>query len=206
METILVQTIGVVVFTLGTIILGRRIRRVSRKTEAQRASRISHLLFWGCLLGPGLIGLVHPGLRHYDELLGFPSLPLRSLTFALGLLVLLPGIGLMIASNRALSRFGRGSAAFFLTEEIVLRGVYLRTRNPMSLGFYMACVGVGILTGSLAVTLGALFVITPVHMFNLKYFEERELELRFGQPYRTYRSHTPFLFPRLVRGKEVRDK
>jgi protein-S-isoprenylcysteine O-methyltransferase Ste14 len=76
----------------------------------------------------------------------------------------------------------------------------------MSLGFYMACVGVGILTGSLAVTLGALFVITPVHMFNLKYFEERELELRFGQPYRTYRSHTPFLFPRLVRGKEVRDK
>ena len=204
MKTILVQMIGVVVFTLGTMILGHRIRRASRRTEAQRASRISHLLFWGCLLGPGLIGLVHPGLRHYDELLGFPSFPLRPLAFALGLLVLLPGIGLMIASNRALSRFGRGSAAFFLTEDVVVRGVYLRTRNPMSLGFYMACVGVGMLAGSSAVTLGALFVITPVHLFNLKYFEERELELRFGQPYRDYRSHTPFLLPRFIRGREAR--
>lgn len=203
MKTILAQVIGVLVFTLGTVILGRRIRRVSGKTEAQRASRISHLLFWGCLLAPGLIGLVYPGLRHYDELLGFPSLPLKPLAFVLGLLVLLPGIGLMIASNHALSKVGRGSAAFFLTKEVVLRGVYLRTRNPMSLGFYMACVGVGFLAGSLAATLGALLVITPVHLFNLKYFEERELELRFGEPYRDYRRHTPFLLPRFVRGKEV---
>jgi protein-S-isoprenylcysteine O-methyltransferase Ste14 len=98
---------------------------------------------------------------------------------------------------------GQGSAAFFLTEQVVIRGVYLRTRNPMSLGFYMACVGVGLLAGSLAVTLGALLVITPVHLFNLKYFEERELELRFGQSYRDYRRQTPFLIPRSLGGAET---
>lgn len=204
MKTILVQAIGVIVFAVGTVILGRRIRRVGDKAEAQRASRISHLLFWGCLLGPGLVGVFFPGLRQYDQLLGFPSLPLTPVAFALGFLLMVPGIGLMIWSNRALFRIGRGSAAFFLTEEVVLRGIYLRTRNPMSLGFYLACVGVGLLAGSLAVTLGSLLVIVPVHLFNLKYFEERELELRFGEEYLDYRSRTPFLIPRVIGGRPGR--
>ena len=69
----------------------------------------------------------------------------------------------------------------------------------MSLGFYMACVGVGLAAGSTSVTVGALTIIVPVHLFNLRYFEERELVLRFGQPYLAYRMRTPFLIPRLRR-------
>jgi protein-S-isoprenylcysteine O-methyltransferase Ste14 len=30
----------------------------------------------------------------------------------------------------------------------------------------------------------------------VKVYEERELEIRFGDSYRTYRSRTPLLFPR----------
>jgi protein-S-isoprenylcysteine O-methyltransferase Ste14 len=141
METILVQSGGAALFLIGTVLLGRRVRRTADMREAQRTSRISHLLFWGCLLGPGLVGIIHPGLQHYDELLGLTPLPYRSAAFVLGLLLLSAGIGLMFASTRALSQMGQGSTAFFLTEQVVIRGVYLRTRNPMSLGFYMACVG-----------------------------------------------------------------
>ena len=51
----------------------------------------------------------------------------------------------------------------------------------------------------MTVTLGALLIIVPVHLINLKYFEEREVELRYGQPYGEHRRQVPFLFPRLGR-------
>ena len=68
--------------------------------------------------------------------------------------------------------------------------------HPMSLGFYAACAGAGMIAGSLTVTLGVLFIIVPVHLINLKYFEERELELRYGNSYVDYRRRVPFLIPR----------
>ena len=73
----------------------------------------------------------------------------------------------------------------------------------MSLGFYMVCVGLGLAVGSTAVTVGSLAIIVPVHMFNLRYFEERELARRFGQPYLDYKARTPFLLPRLGRAREA---
>jgi protein-S-isoprenylcysteine O-methyltransferase Ste14 len=66
----------------------------------------------------------------------------------------------------------------------------------MSLGYYLVCVGIGMLAGSTFVTLGALLFVIPAHVFFLKYFEELELELRFGEAYLDYKSRTPFLIPR----------
>ena len=109
------------------------------------------------------------------------------------------GVGLMVSANRALVRLGRGTAAFVLTRRVVSEGIYRRTRNPMSLGFYMASVGVGLAAGSTTVTLAALVVIVPVHLFNLRYFEERELAVRYGQAYLEYRAHTSFLLPEVRR-------
>ena len=37
----------------------------------------------------------------------------------------------------------------------------------------------------------------PAHAFFLKYFEEVELELRFGESYLEYKKNVPFLIPRL---------
>jgi protein-S-isoprenylcysteine O-methyltransferase Ste14 len=50
-------------------------------------------------------------------------------------------------------------------------------------------------------TLGALLVAIPVHVFYLKYFEEYELALRMGQSYVAYRQQVPFLLPRLTSHK-----
>ena len=36
----------------------------------------------------------------------------------------------------------------------------------------------------------------PAHIFYLKFFEERELELRFGESYMDYKQRVPFLIPR----------
>jgi protein-S-isoprenylcysteine O-methyltransferase Ste14 len=195
-KVILLQALGGLVFLFGTLWLGARIQRQPQRAVAESASRVSHLLFWFGLVLPGMLGVFHPGLTHYDELLGLPALPLRPLWWALGSVLLAAGLGLMAVANRSLIRLGRGAPAFLLTERLVTDGIYGRTRNPMSLGFYLACAGLGMVAGSLAVTLGVLGILVPLHTFNLKHFEERELELRYGPSYATYRRRVPFLLPR----------
>ena len=48
------------------------------------------------------------------------------------------------------------------------------------------------------VALVAGVLLVPVHAFYLKYFEERELEVRFGQSYLDYKRRVPFLIPGLL--------
>ncbi len=199
MQVIVAQALGAVVFLVGSIWFGTRTRRLADRTVAERASRVSHLLFWVALVLPGAIGFFYPGLMRYDELLGIPSLPVCPFWFAVGVVLLCVGLGFVVVSNRFLVKTGKGAAAFLLTERLVTEGVYGRTRNPMSLGFYLGCVGVGMIAGSVTVTLGVLLVILPIHTFNLKFFEERELELRYGQSYVEYKRRVPFLLPRFGR-------
>ena len=67
----------------------------------------------------------------------------------------------------------------------------------MSLGLYLMAFGIGLLAGSTYLTVGALLLFVPAHIFYLKFFEEYELELRLGQSYTEYKQRVPFLFPRL---------
>jgi protein-S-isoprenylcysteine O-methyltransferase Ste14 len=96
----------------------------------------------------------------------------------------------------ALRRFGEGTNAFWLTQRLVAANIYARSRNPMSLGYYLLCVGIGLIAGSTYVTIGSLLGIVPVHIFNLRYFEEYELALRLGPSYLEYKRSVPFLIPR----------
>jgi len=201
MVTVVLQALGVVAFLAGSAGLGRRLERVKTDRAARSYSRVSHALFWLCLIAPGLVGFVSPGLTHYDEVLGVPPLPARPVTLIVGGVLVAAGLWLMAAANHALAKLGGGRAAFLLTERVVSEGIYRRTRNPMSLGFYMACVGVGLAAGSTVLTLGALGLIVPAHVFNLRYFEERELALRYGNSYLQYKADTPFLFPEILRGR-----
>ncbi|MDF1612852.1 hypothetical protein [Stygiobacter electus] len=53
------------------------------------------------------------------------------------------------------------------------------------------------MAGSTYLMLGTMLVLVPAHIFNLKYFEEKELEIRYGQSYSYYKKDVPFLIPRL---------
>lgn len=200
MQVIVMQAFGVLVFLIGSVWLAGTVRRSGTSRVAENASRFSHGLFWIGLVLPGVIGLFYPGLKAYDELFGMPSLPLPRVWLVTGAVLLLAGLFLMLGSNWLLITKGKGAPAFLLTERLVTDGLYGRTRNPMSLGFYAACADVGMIAGSLTVTLGALLIVVPVHLVNLKYFEERELERRYGDAYVDYRRRVPFLIPRIRRG------
>jgi protein-S-isoprenylcysteine O-methyltransferase Ste14 len=94
------------------------------------------------------------------------------------------------------TRRGRGAPAFKLTSSVVDTGVYALTRNPMSFGFYAGCLGGALLTGSSYLLLYTVLGVIPAHLFNLKFLEELELRLRYGQSYERYRASMPFLLPR----------
>jgi protein-S-isoprenylcysteine O-methyltransferase Ste14 len=142
------------------------------------------------------LGVLCPGLTGFDHELGLGPLPRHPLLLTAGVVGLLLGIYLFIVSNIALGFSGDGASAFLLTKRLVAGSIYTRTRNPMSLGLYLGAVGLGLVVGSTYMTLSALLVVIPVHVFYLKYFEEYELELRLGQPYVEYKRRVPFLLPR----------
>lgn len=196
MIAIYLGVFGLLSFVFGVGILGLRLRRFPSKENAEQYSRITHLLFFAGLGTPGLIWLFYPGLTHLDELVGLDPLPLKPFFLILGIFSALPGLYLLGISNKSLRVFGSGANAFRLTKQIVEKDIYQCTRNPMSIGYYLFSLSIGFISGSTLLTLGVLLGLVPAHIFFLKYFEELELELRFGEPYKEYKQKTPFLVPR----------
>ena len=88
------------------------------------------------------------------------------MAFAVGTL----GLVLTFAAQVALHRLGEGTNAFRLTQRLGVGNVYARTRNPVSLGYYLVYVGIGLISGSTYVTLGSLLDIVPAHIVSLRYF------------------------------------
>lgn len=196
MFTIYYGAIGLLAFSLGVVVLGIWLRRHPSKENAERSSRIMHFLFFAGLVAPGLILLFYPGITRLDGLVGLQPLPLKPFFLEVGILLAIPGLYFLGISNQLLRALGSGANAFRLTKKIVETDIYRRTRNPMSLGYYLLSLSLGFVTGSRLLTLVVLLGVIPAHVFFLKYFEELELELRFGESYKEYRGKVPFLIPK----------
>ncbi len=74
--------------------------------------------------------------------------------------------------------------------ELVVRGLYRHTRNPMYNGVVAMLAGEAWLFGSLAIAIYALAVLVAFHLMVVLY-EERTLEARFDESYRAYRLAVP---------------
>jgi protein-S-isoprenylcysteine O-methyltransferase Ste14 len=186
---------GVVAFAGATLICGSWLQRNPSKKNAEWSSRLMHLLFFLLLNFPPALLFVYPGVTRLDAATGLAPLEPWALFAALGLVLAPPGFYLLVVTNKALRALGNGANAFRLTRHVVSADVYRRTRNPMSLGFYLWVVGIALMTGSSTFTLLALFGIVPAHLLFLLFFEARELPLRLGPPYEDYKRRTPFLLP-----------
>lgn len=198
MVVIYVCVAGMLLFVVSTAAFGVWLRTNRSAANAERSSRVMHFLFFVMTVPLG-VAMLYPGITRLDAIVGLSPLPLRPLLLPLGIVLGVLGANFLRRSNAFLRRIGNGANAFRLTRTVVDADVYRETRNPMSLGYYMVCLAVGLVAGSTAFTLGILFGLVPAHLFFLLFFERLELELRFGEPYLRYRQHTPFLFPRLRR-------
>ena len=181
---------------IGAIILGVWLRRNPSKENAEKSSRIMHFLFFAGQIAPPIVAFFYPGISRLDELIGLNSLPMRPVFLGIGIVLAIPGFYFMAVTNKLLRAIGNGTNAFVLTKHVVNADIYKRTRNPMSLGFYLLAIALGFVTGSTFATLAAVLGIIPSHLIFIKYFEEKELELRFGESYLEYKKTVPFLIPK----------
>ncbi|MDD5399261.1 MAG: methyltransferase, partial [Dehalococcoidia bacterium] len=73
--------------------------------------------------------------------------------------------------------------------------------NPMLMGIFLVFFGVGILTGSLSLTLLYSPIFVLFFYFQITRVEEKEMELKFGQAYLEYKQRVPRFFPRRFKSK-----
>jgi len=139
--------------------------------------------------------------RRLDMFLGLNSLELGTTETLFPLGLLLVGGYYVIESIRILLVRGDGIPLGDVfpedqSTELITEGVYGQTRNPMLFGYLLCLIAMGILMKSISVTIiipGGYIILWTIW---LKTREEPALEDRFGDPYREYKSKTPYLIPR----------
>lgn len=83
------------------------------------------------------------------------------------------------------------------THKLIVTGPYKWCRNPMQLGAMIYYFGIGTLLSSVWVGI-LMFLLAQILGSCLhRFFEEKELKLRFGDQYEQYKAKTPFLFPKI---------
>ena len=115
----------------------------------------------------------------------------------LGGICFLIGLGLFLWCLYLFAMRGKGTLApWDPPKHLVVTGPYRYVRNPMISGVLMILLGEALFRGS--ASLGAwmltFFVFNQIHFL---IFEEPNLESRFGEEYRVYKSHVPRWIPRL---------
>ncbi len=80
-------------------------------------------------------------------------------------------------------------------QQLITTGIRSRVRHPIYLGHLCEIIGWCIGTGLVALYALLVFaIITGAVMIRI---EDRELEARFGEPFRTYRQRVPGILPRV---------
>lgn len=118
-----------------------------------------------------LLGAGHPNI--YMDVLGF-------------MLIVIAGVG-RIWSSAYISGFKSG--------KVVKEGPYSMMRNPLYFFSMMGFIGVGLVFGSLTISLLLLGVFLITHLPIIKH-EEEKLSKLFGEAYQNYCQQTPRFFPR----------
>ena len=84
----------------------------------------------------------------------------------------------------------------------VARGVYKRVRNPMMVGVILVLLGEAMLSGSIPIFIWCLIFIQG-SLVLIPFWEEPDLERRFGDPYREYKRNVPRWIPKIKSEPQV---
>jgi protein-S-isoprenylcysteine O-methyltransferase Ste14 len=124
--------------------------------------------------------------------------PLSVIVSLAGLLLIVVGLILFVATVRLFSQYGEGSIMpWDPTQRLIVRGVYRHVRNPMHTGVFLVLTGEGLLLRSTPL-LVLVAAIVLLHLLYIPLSEERGLERRFGEAYREYKRNVPRWIPRLT--------
>ena len=132
-----------------------------------------------------------------DTMLGLPDFYIGWINiFVCVLLVIFGGFFAFSSIFQQLFKADGTPLPFIPTQKLLANNVFQLTRNPMTLGTICIYLGVSILAGSISALLVVILFFSMLLIY-IKKIEERELEIRFGDEYITYKAKTPFLIPRI---------
>ncbi|WP_223693679.1 methyltransferase family protein [Leifsonia poae] len=153
------------------------------------------VVFWGLFLG--VIPLALAALeQRWAVAIGFPPFAL-----AVGVAVLALASILGIGSAVAMSTRGRGTPLpSAMPNLLVIAGPYRWLRNPMAVAGIAQGVAVGLLLGSWLVIVYAL-AGSLLWNYAIRPAEEADLERRFGDEFRRYRSEVGCWIPRVPKAR-----
>ena len=141
---------------------------------------------------PALILAVTLGWLWLDRAMGWRGLH-RPWT---GRILVFLGLALTSWCSILFRRIGKGTPHPFVakTRHLVTSGPYRFTRNPMMWGVGTIIVGLALWLGSVGLWFGIGMFIVFVHLF-IPYYEEPDMERRFGEEYREYCRQVPRWWP-----------
>lgn len=131
-----------------------------------------------------LIGVLVAVVFHY-AVIPLPVPVDRMISTWSGVLIGAIAVGFVITARVLFSRTGQSPIPWKPSPELISRGPYRFTRNPMYVGLTLFQIGLGIALNNLWISLFALPALTVVH-FIAVLPEERYLSEKFGDSYRRY--------------------
>ena len=141
------------------------------------------VLFWGWIA---------LSVRSFDRSVGFR---LAAWSAWVVIVVAVAGAILALICAGVFVIRGRGTPApFDPPEEFVALGPYKYVRNPMYVGGLALLIGFGLYLRSVSILILAVGLFLLVHSF-VVFFEEPQLQKRFGATYEKYRQDVPRWIP-----------
>lgn len=181
-----------ILIIIPVVIVGRRL--LDHRPTIEQAENVTtwiHFLVSICL-GASILEAFRFGHDFDPKTIPIPSWLGLSLMFASSLALLL------VVLNLALKGMG-APMAYAITRRIATEWFYAWTRNPLVFCGVVLLIGIGLWLQSGLFLAWVLFILLPGTFFFLKMYEERELEIRFGQAYLDYKARTPGFWPKKPR-------
>jgi protein-S-isoprenylcysteine O-methyltransferase Ste14 len=143
------------------------------------------------ILGPIALGLIGHAAAKYVPI----HLP-RIFEVSIGSIGISAGLVFLLWSVSTFWRIGRGTPVPFASPiKLVTSGPFRYTRNPIKLGAFLFYFGLGVVWDGLMTGLVMMAIAVTLGTLYHKSVEEKELAMRFGAEYESYRARTSFLVP-----------
>jgi len=184
----LICIVGTLLLILPTVWIGRRLLDVKPTTDRVTGVTTAVHAIVLALLGVAIIKAIQTGNSWQGFAIPIPHSLGKALVYTTG------GIALLTVANLAWRGWG-APFAIALSRRLATDWLYSWTRNPMVLVTLICLVAVGLWLQSTLFVVWVLALVAPALIVFLKVYEERELEIRFGEAYQAYKAKTPFLWP-----------
>ncbi|MCX6005384.1 MAG: isoprenylcysteine carboxylmethyltransferase family protein [Chloroflexi bacterium] len=132
-----------------------------------------------------------------DKWLNLPSISYLPWTLIPAFLLLVPGLVLYSWTIKQFIAARGTPVPINPPQKLIITGVYSYSRNPMLMGIFLIFFGIGVIMGSLSLTVLYTPLLILVFYFQVTKIEEREMELKFGQEYLDYKKRVPRFLPKI---------